>query len=64
MIAKPTEKRPLTEVEKQTLVKIFEECSLCLVRDALIDGGITDENFPQLYFDCWRQNIQAFKPRH
>jgi hypothetical protein len=57
------EGRAPTEEEANTIVKMFQECPWCRIRDILIDAGITDERFPQFYYDVWTGTMQTFKLR-
>lgn len=41
----------ITKEQQKSLVDIFTNCPLCVIRDTLIDAGITDETFPNLYND-------------
>ena len=50
-----------TDEEAEALVKMFEECHWCNIRDILIDSGITDESFPYFYYNCDTKNLQTFK---
>lgn len=58
------EGRVPTEEEANTIVKMFQECPWCRIRDILIDAGITDERFPRFYYDAGSGNMQTFKPRN
>lgn len=53
-----------TEKEANTLVKMFQECPWCTIRDILIDAGITDEMFPNFYYDIINNNLQVTKNSH
>ena len=53
-----------TEKETSTIIKMFQECPWCVIRDILIDSGLTDERFPRFYYDVGTSNMQAFKPRN
>ena len=48
-----------TKEEEETIIRMFQECPWCVIRDILIDSGLTDEKFPIFYYDCLRKNMQA-----
>lgn len=60
------DKRFPTDEEATMLVKMFEECSWNLIRDILVDSGLTDESFPRFWCDFMpgnkklRANTNAF----
>ena len=58
------EGRVPTEEEANIIIKMFQECPWCLIRDILIDSGLTDERFPQFYYDVRTSNMQAFKSKN
>lgn len=55
------ESRMPTETEVETLVNMFQDCPWCVIRDILIDSGITDESFPNFFYDVLKGNLQTFK---
>lgn len=57
------EGRVPTEEEANAIVKIFQEYPWCVIRDILIDSGLTNERFPQFYYDAWTGTMQTFKLR-
>lgn len=57
------ERRNPTDEECEMLIKMFEECNWCTIRDILIESGLTDEDFPRFANDLVKGNLMAFKPR-
>jgi len=57
------ERRNPTDEECEMLIKMFEECNWCTIRDILIESGLTDEDFPCFAKDLVKGNLMAFKPR-
>ena len=56
------ERRNPTDEECEMLIKMFEECSWCTIRDILIDSGLTTEDkFPIFWFDISRRILRASK---
>lgn len=50
-----------TEKEAATLVKMFQECPWCIIRDILIDSGLTDERFPTFWYDVMDRKLRTSK---
>lgn len=57
------ERRNPTDEECEMLIKMFEECNWCTIRDILIESGLTDEDFPRFANNLVKGNLMAFKPR-
>ena len=55
------EHRVPTDEESVMLVKIFEECHWSIIRDILVDSGLTDENFPTFWYDVMNRKLKATK---
>ncbi len=58
---KNKEHRLPTDEESVMLVKMFEECSWCIIRDILIDSGLTDESFPIFWYDVMNKKLKTSK---
>ena len=57
------EHRLPTDEECETLIRMFEECPWCSIRDILVDSGLTDENFPIFWYDVRNRTMQTYKRR-
>ena len=55
------ESRMPTENETETLIRMFEECPWCIIRDILIDSGLTDESFPIFWYDVMDKKLKTSK---
>jgi hypothetical protein len=50
-----------TEEEANTIIKMFQECPWCRIRDILIDSGLTDERFPRFWYDVMDRKLRTHK---
>ena len=55
------EHRIPTDEEAETLIRMFEECSWCTIRDILVESGLTDENFPVFWYDVRDKMLRTAK---
>ena len=61
-ITNEEERRNPTDEECEMLIKMFEECNWCTIRDILIDSGLTTEDkFPIFWFDISLRILRASK---
>ena len=57
------ESRMPTDTEIETLVNMFQDCPWCVIRDILIDSGLTDERFPTFWYDVMDKKLRTSKRR-
>jgi hypothetical protein len=50
-----------TDGEAYMFIRLFEECPWCVIRDILIDSGLTDEDFPTFWLDGPNKKMRASK---